>query len=46
MGYDVKQHFDHFTMRNGNYGYGNYNGYNRGRREAPDMTGKWVQLKT
>lgn len=38
MGYDVKQHFDHFTMRNGNYGYGNYNGFNRGRREAPDMT--------
>ena len=39
MGYDVKQHYDHFTMRN-------FNGYNgmgnnfRGRREAPDMTGK------
>jgi len=37
MGYDVKQHYDHFTMRN-------FNGYNgmgnnfRGRREAPDMT--------
>jgi len=35
MAYDVKQHFDHFTMRNA-YGNGGYNNGFRGRREAPD----------
>jgi len=35
MAYDVKQHFDHFTMRNA-YGNGGYNNGFRGRRAAPD----------
>ena len=39
MAYDVKQHFDHFTMRNA-YGNGGYNNGFRGRREAPDADGK------
>ena len=49
MAYDVKQHFDHFTMRNG-YGGGGYNtgGFGRRRREAPDATGKllfhWIEI--
>ena len=46
MAYDVKQHFDHFTMRNG-YGGGGYNtgGFGRRRREAPDATGKLLFLR-